>query len=447
MNTSGKTPLLRAKELENYLGVKEIYLKLEGANPYGHKFDRIAEVLVKDAMAMNRKIILVDGTQSYIKSLKEYAISNDLKVKIPVFLNERWKKKEYEEQEYIDFTREKYQNKMVFLSDYCKKHDYYNGTGYTSRQLSHLALEGLGEEITHKLKGQVSSVFAQLSYGYTVTSLYSGFVREWVHGDMEKYPQIFSCTIPKGNRIYDDYKKNLQIENIDRYDVKLNKYSRHLFTDECYLLEETLKAVRDTRGSIISVNEKLLKESANILRKKEDILLSTEEAYPFAGFYKMAKEGKILKGKHVIILNDASSNIKIEEIKDYSKYSLKELADIVEEWLVEFGDPREEIEDAVKNAMEKGFFFLAYRNGTPQGVCVLVNINVDVFLATYHMAYIGTKAGNKGRGIATKLIEKAIEVSEGKLSLHVDMENARARKLYEKAGFKTKYFRMNYIED
>jgi threonine synthase len=310
-----------------------------------------------------------------------------------------------------------------------------------------MALEGLGEEITQKLKGRVSSVFAQLSYGYTVTSLYSGFVREWVHGDMEEYPQIFSCTIPKGNKIYDDYKKNLQIDNIDQYHVKLNKYSRHLFTDESYLLEETLKAVRDTRGSIISVNEGLLKESANILRRKEDILLSTEEAYPFAGFYKMAKEGKISKGKHVIILNDAASNIEIQEIKDYSKYSLKDLADIVEEWLVEFGDPRGEIEDAVKNAIEKGYFFLAYRNGSPQGVCVLVNINVDVFLATYHMAYIGTKVGNKGRGIATKLIEKAVEASDGKLSLHVDMDNARARKLYEKAGFKTKYYRMDYIED
>lgn len=447
MNISGKTPLLRAKELESYFGVKEIYLKLEGTNPYGHKYDRMAEVLVKDAIAMNKDTILVDGTQHYIKSMREYASRSELKVIIPVFINEKWKRKEYSDQELIDFTKAKFDNKMVFLSDYSKEQGHYNGTGYNSRHISHMALEEIGEEITQKLKGEVSSVFTQLGYGYTVTSLYSGFLREWVQGEMEKYPQIFSCTIPKGNKIFDDYKKTLQIDSLDKYDVKINKYSRHLFTDDNYFLEDTLKAVNETRGSIISIDEELLKESANLLRKKEDIVLSTEEAYSFAGFYKMAKEGKLSNGKHVIILNDGASNIEIKEIKDFNEYSLKELTDIVEDWLVEYGDPRNEMEDAVENAIEKGYFFLAYRNGIPQGVCVLVNINIDTFLATYHLAYIGTKAGNKGRGIATKLIEKAIDVSDGKLSLHVETQNTRAKKLYEKVGFKVKYYRMNYSEE
>ncbi len=447
MNISGKTPLLRAKELEKHLGIKEIYLKLEGANPFGHKNDRVAEVLIKDATAMDKKAILVDGTQTYIKSLVEYAKRSELEVIIPIFANERWKKKELKNEKLVDLSKIKFENKMVFLSDYCKEKNYYNGTGYDSRHLSHMALEELGEEITKKLKGEVSSVFTQLSYGYTVTSLYNGFVREWVQGDMEKYPRIYSCTIPKGNKIYDDYKKNLQIDNLDQYDVKPNRYSQHLFTDESHLIEETLKAVRDTNGSIISIDEGLLKESANLLRNKEDIVLSTEDAYAFAGFYKMVKEGKAENGKHVIILNDGRSDVEIKEIKDFSEYTLKGLTDIVEEWLVEYGDPRDEMEDAVENAIEKGYFFLAYRNGVPQGVCVLVNIAVDTFLATYHLAYIGTKVGNKGRGIATKLIERAIEVSEGKLSLHVEMENIRAKKLYEKVGFKAKYFRMNYMGD
>ena len=45
MRKSGRTPLMRARKLENVLNVGEIFLKLEGANPSGSEYDRIAEVL------------------------------------------------------------------------------------------------------------------------------------------------------------------------------------------------------------------------------------------------------------------------------------------------------------------------------------------------------------------------------------------------------------------
>ena len=38
----GKTPLMRSLKLEKALGIEEIYLKLEGANPFGNKYDRIS---------------------------------------------------------------------------------------------------------------------------------------------------------------------------------------------------------------------------------------------------------------------------------------------------------------------------------------------------------------------------------------------------------------------
>jgi len=103
--------------------------------------------------------------------------------------------------------------------------------------------------------------------------------------------------------------------------------------------------------------------------------------------------------------------------------------------------------DAVGSAIESGFILLALRNGIPQGVCVVVNLGFEEFIPTYHLGYIGTKEGNKGRGIATELINQMVELTDGKLSLHVDLDNKRARKLYEKLGFKTSYYRMIYYAD
>ena len=48
MHLSGQTPLFRAKNLEKYLGIESIYLKLEGANPTGHKNDRIAQLIIHE---------------------------------------------------------------------------------------------------------------------------------------------------------------------------------------------------------------------------------------------------------------------------------------------------------------------------------------------------------------------------------------------------------------
>ncbi len=445
MNISGKTPLFRAKKIESELGIKEIYLKLEGTNPYGNKIDRVSEVIIRDAMIQNKKYILVDGSRDYINSMIYFAETSDLKAVVPQFKNEKWKKAKYKDDKIINMTKMKFENKASFIEEYCLENNYYNAAnGHNNRHLSIIALEDIGDEITEKLKGNVSTVFTQLGYGHTVSSLYNGFVRNWVQGDIEKYPKIVSSTIPKGNAIYDDYKKNFQLEDLDSYDIDVNKYTRHLFTEDSMLLEETLKAVHDTGGTILSIGTDLLIESANYLRKKEHIVLTTEEAYSFAGFYKLAKEGKIQDGKHVIILNNGKSDIQIERIDSFDKYSPDELVGFVTEWLMQYKDSVEETKDAILNAMKNGYIYVAYRNGKIQGICVIVNLGFKDFIPSYHLAYIATKEGNKGRGIASELISQAVEVTEGSISLHVDIGNSRAEKLYEKFGFKHKYNRMIY---
>ena len=447
MNKPGRTPLMRAKKLEKYLGVEQIYLKLEGTNPYGHKFDRVYEIIVKDALHHKNESLLVDGSDDYINSIIQFCENNDLTVKIPLFKNERWKESIFNNELFIDFRTNRVNNKYELADKYCRDNNSYNASQHATRHLSMISLQKIGEEIAEKLGDNISTVFTQLSYGYTVSSLYNGFVNKWVEGDINRYPQIFSCTIPKGNAIFNDYKKNMEMGALEDYNIKVNKYTRNLFTGEGVLLEDTLKAIRDTDGKIISVDENLLKESVQVLKKQESILLSTEEGYSFAGFYKLAKEGKLKDGKHVIVLNDGKSDLELYRVTNFEKYSKETISEWIKEWLQNYSDPIKDTEDAVGSAINSGFIILALRNNNPQGVCVVVNLGFKDFIPTYHLGYIGTKEGNKGRGIASELINQMIELTEGKLSLHVDLDNKRARKLYEKLGFKTAYYRMIYSKE
>ncbi|MDD3123358.1 MAG: GNAT family N-acetyltransferase, partial [Candidatus Izemoplasmatales bacterium] len=111
-------------------------------------------------------------------------------------------------------------------------------------------------------------------------------------------------------------------------------------------------------------------------------------------------------------------------------------------YLAEYSDPLIEMKDALNNASKKGFILIAKQNETILGVTIIVNTQFDDFIPTYHLAYIGTSTDYKGRGIGTELIKRAIDITEGKLSLHVDLNNKSAKKLYEKMGFKHVYNRM-----
>ena len=111
---------------------------------------------------------------------------------------------------------------------------------------------------------------------------------------------------------------------------------------------------------------------------------------------------------------------------------------------MEFGDPADEIHNALDNAYEKGFVIVAYHNKQIAGISIIVNFGFDKFATKYHLAYIATRRNTKGRGIATEILQKAIQLTEGNLSLHVETYNKRAIKLYEKMGFENCYSRMIY---
>ena len=126
---------------------------------------------------------------------------------------------------------------------------------------------------------------------------------------------------------------------------------------------------------------------------------------------------------------------------------IDDLIKMTTSWLVEYRDSTLETREAIENAVSKGFVLLASRNEIYEGICVIVDIGFDVFIPKYHLAYIGTSDKIKGRGIGSELIQRAIDLTDGNLSLHVDLDNKGAKKVYEKYGFKHLYNRMLYKDE
>ncbi len=443
MRKSGRTPLMRAKKLEKALGIEEIYLKLEGANPSGHKYDRIAEVLVRDAVASGLHQILVDGSECYIKSVMLFADLNELEVKVPLFKQEKWKISRLNKNILMDLRDKKNTFSRLQLRDIAEKNNMYLMCEWNLNNIiSHLVLEDMTSECLERMDFKVDTITLQLGYGYTLSSIYSGLIKSWVEEELCELPQLLCGSSPSWQDVLDQYAEKMHIGKAENDKNITEKKDLYLPDKHTEIVEIIMKIILETRVEMIGIEEEDLKHAATILRELEGVIVSRKEAYAMAAFIQKAKKGILKSGKHLIILNDGRSEIEVCEIKSFDDKNKDDLIEMTRSWLSTYNDSVGETVDAIEKAMKEGFLLIAKRNGEEQGICIVVNMGFERFIPTYHLAYIGVKAGNKGRGVASELIGRAIELTDGNLSLHVDLDNKRAKNLYRKMGFNHVYDRM-----
>lgn len=402
MRKTGKTPLFRAKKIEKILNVGEIYIKLEGANPGHHLQDRLAEMITIEASHLNCQSLLIMGNQTFTEKVKYFAIQNGIEPLIPVFKNEKWKIPHIGKEGFIDLRNEKAKDPFDYLTQrYEDSNIHLTYANKNTHFISEIATEEVTKEIIYRLEEGIESIFVQPDIGFEIDTAKRVIYKKWIEKKLPQLPEVFTAL-----------KKVPQISAWDE--------------------------------QMVLVDESLQKEALKYLRQVEGLKVSSQAALPFVAFLQKVKKKELHQGKHVIILNDAKTEVQIDNLNDFDEVSKKELIQYTRDWLVQYADSQMETQEAIENAYRDGFILLASRDGEYEGLCIIVHTGFDVFIPTYHLAYIGTHEKTKGRGVGTELIYKAIELTDGKLSLHVDLDNKGAKKLYEKLGFEHTYNRMLY---
>lgn len=405
MHLSGQTPLFRARNLEKYLGVESIYLKLEGSNPTGHKNDRIAEALARYALTRGYSKVLIYGSEHYIKSVIYFAKHFGLECHI-AFTNKRSISKLFKEDPMIHLIRisiDKINDDIEWLETYAHKNEMFLLSEWEKKPfIRSLAIQEMMEETITRVNAP-TDIWTQIKGGYTAKSIYHELMRSWIKGNIESMPDLHCGITPQ------------------------------LSIDEEF--------IENSRSQVQPISETALLNAAKLLKKLENVTISPAEAYSIAA---MLESPNLNAGAHIVFLNDGKSDISINEISKNKHLDIENLVANTRKLLEPYHDSIEETTDAVMKAIQSGFIFTATRRDEIQGICIIVNMGFETFIPTYHLAYIGVKSGNAGRGVATELINRAVEKTDGKLSLHVDIPNKRAKKLYEKMGFVHCYDRMLY---
>lgn len=124
----------------------------------------------------------------------------------------------------------------------------------------------------------------------------------------------------------------------------------------------------------------------------------------------------------------------------------RQLVDFLFTHLDEYGDQAKDIDRAIGYAMstseDKGGYALCLMDSDQIIGAVVVNrTGMSGYIPENILVYIAMNRQYRGQGLGKRIMQKAIDVSEGDIALHVEPDNP-ARFLYEKLGFENKYLEM-----
>jgi threonine synthase len=446
----GRTPLVRARGLEGELGIERIHLKLEGNNPTGHRVDRLAYLLIRDALSRGKHTLCLAGYGAIAGSLRQFGRAFDVTCVFYIPEGSRLFSDEVERGEGV-LVREHGRTFEASIEEsrrVARKRGWYNANfGLANSMINMYAFSDIAAELTEQLQGRVDTVLCQTADGSAVSGLHLGFREQWMQERLKRPPALWAVSTSAGNAIVESFRRNSpEILTLEQERPATTRYGRRLVSAVCQNGQDALNAIYDTGGRALGMSDQEVLASVERTRDLEKIMLTLENAFPVAGLVTAAERGELGPGDHVLILDDGKVDLEIRALGlDDLNMPYGKLLERLDGWLGEFTDPLEEIDEAVRQAFEKGFVLGAFDGSTLRGLTVLVNTGFEVFIPQYHMAYIATEKSAKGMGIATQLIQEAIERSGGSLSLHVDSGNKKAIRLYEKMGLRRKYARMLYV--
>ena len=131
-----------------------------------------------------------------------------------------------------------------------------------------------------------------------------------------------------------------------------------------------------------------------------------------------------------------------KETGEDKEFTNDAIASFLEIHLDRFGDKKEDILKCLDYVFKKGgFITLSLENKQIIGAVVINETGMDGYIPENILVYIAVHENQRGKGMGSKLMKKAIDNAKGNIALHVEPDNP-AKKLYERLGFTNKYLEM-----
>jgi threonine synthase len=271
----GDTTLVRARNLEREMGLRQIYLKFEGGNPTGTQKDRIAFAQVMDAMRRGFDAITVATCGNYGVALALAASMAGLKCLI--YIPEGYHTKRV--QEMTDLGAQivraagDYEQAVITSRQHAEAEEIYDanpGGANTALQLK--AYGEIAYEIYDELRDAPAAVAVPVSNGSTLAGIYKGFLSLYRRGKTSRLPRMVAGSSHGKNPIIRAFLRNTPAcEDLKPEQIRETAVNEPLINWHSFDGDLALDAMRKSGGWSLYASDKSMLTYSRLLREKEGL--------------------------------------------------------------------------------------------------------------------------------------------------------------------------------
>lgn len=271
----GDTSLTRGRHLERENGLRQLFLKFEGANPSGTQKDRIAFAQVLDAIRRGFDTVTVATCGNYGAAIAEAARLGGLRAL--VLIPSEYKTRRIEEIEsrgaQIRRVPGDYENAVSTSQELARDKDFYDANPGGANTAIQLAAYGqIAYEIYDELRDAPAIVAVSVSNGTTLAGIYRGFMSLYRRGKTSRLPKMVAASSFGKNPIVHSFRRNLEhCVDLDPKKIRESEVNEPLINWRSLDGDLALEAIRESGGWATYVSDRQMLATTRKLADQESL--------------------------------------------------------------------------------------------------------------------------------------------------------------------------------
>ncbi|MBL1214315.1 MAG: pyridoxal-phosphate dependent enzyme [Ignavibacteriae bacterium] len=302
----GDTNLVRARNIEREVGLRQIYLKFEGGNPTGTQKDRIAFAQAMDALRRGYDTITLATCGNYGVACALAASIAGLRCIIHVPENYHAQRIKEMSELGAEIIRAKgdYESAVEISSEYADKNEHYDANpGGNNIALQLKAYGEIAYEIYDELRDAPKVLAVPVSNGTTLAGIYRGFLSLYKRGKTSRMPKFVAGSSFMKNPIVQAVIHNKEkCEDLIPEKIKESKINEPLINWHSIDGDLALDAVRKTNGWAINASDKSMISYSKLIREKEGMSVLPASTVGLISLLDRHKKEPISNDRFVVIL-------------------------------------------------------------------------------------------------------------------------------------------------
>jgi threonine synthase len=307
----GDTSMVRARNIEREVGLRQIYLKFEGGNPTGTQKDRIAFAQAMDALRRGFDTMTVATCGNYGVAVALAASFAGLHCRI--YIPENYHTNRIKEMS--DLGAEilrvpgDYEKAVQVSGESAQTNELYDANPGGDNTVLQLQTYGeIAYEIYDELRDAPFAVAVPVSNGTTLAGIYKGFLRLYRRGKTSRMPRIFAGSSFRKNPIVQAFLHNSPTcQDLNPNRIRETDVNEPLINWHSIDGDYSLEAIRQTNGWAADASDKAMRQYSQLIRQKEGLQVLPASTAGLIALMDQHRKEPLPGDRYVVVLTGRKS--------------------------------------------------------------------------------------------------------------------------------------------